>query len=363
MLDRTEPESESESHVPGPTSQTAGLRVAYLELLKLCLCDLAGASTREVRWTSDRRVFWRTLTDARQLTHRAEGKDWPLDGMTMIGLDRLNDLQRCVESVVADDVAGDLIEAGAWRGGASILIRATLDSLGASGRTLCVADSFQGFPAPDASDPHADRELEAHMSRIDFLAPTLETVSGYFARFGLREGVEFVPGFFEQTLDRLRGRPWSLVRLDADTYRATRVALEALYPGLSPGGYVIVDDYFHPFLPESCRKAVDDFRAEHSIAEPVERIDWNAGRWRKLRESAAATSRAMLESAVAPERAATLARREPERPIPSDRELELQDEVARLTTELGLARAELERSAEPRLARLIAHARRHVNRS
>ena len=54
---------------------------------------------------------------------------------------------------------------------------------------------------------------------------------GHFARFGLEQGVEFVEGFFDETLPTLRGRRWSVVRLDGDTYEATWVGLESLYPG------------------------------------------------------------------------------------------------------------------------------------
>jgi hypothetical protein len=61
---------------------------------------------------------------------------------------------------------------------------------------------------------------------------------------------------------------------DADTYAATRLALEALYPGLAEGGYLVLDDYHHPWLSQ-CRKAVDEFRAEHGIIEPIHQIDWN----------------------------------------------------------------------------------------
>ena len=116
---------------PGPKP----MRAAYLELLKLCLCDLAGARTLSVSRTGDTRrpdsqVKCRELTE-QELALRARGSDWPFSGLTMVGLKRLDDLQACIESVVADDVEGDVIEAGAWRGGASILARATLDSLGA----------------------------------------------------------------------------------------------------------------------------------------------------------------------------------------------------------------------------------------
>lgn len=362
MAQSSELDPESRLRASRPSPEAGGLRTAYLQLLKLCLCDLAGASTREVRRTGDKRVFWRTLTDAEQIGHRVQGKDWPLDGLTMIGLSRLDDLQACVESALADGVPGDLIEAGAWRGGASILIRATLDSLGADDRTLYVADSFQGFPPPDRESPRADRELESDTSRIDFLAPALGTVKGYFARFGLTHGVTFIPGFFEETMQHLRDRRWALIRLDADTYRATKLTLQSLYPGLAAGGYVIIDDYFHPYLPESCRKAVDDFRTERSIAEPIKQIDWNGARWRKLSEAEPLSELAAARGqgpSVGPGRAAGVPAGTP---IPSDRELQLREDVDLLAARLRSAQAELERSTGLPLARLIDRARSRVGR-
>ena len=261
---------------PRPDAESA--RLAYLDLLKLSLCDLAGAGTKLVRWTEDGRLFFRAPVDETEIRWRVDGFDWPLNGLTMIGLHRLDDLQGCVESLVRDGVPGDLIEAGTWRGGASMLMRATLDSLGADERTVCLADSFQGFPVPDPEE--GDFELERQMSTIDFLAPKLEDVRGYFAKFALEHGVEFVPGFFEETMATLQDRHWSLIRLDADSYRATRLTLEALYPRLAVGGYLIIDDYFL----DKCREAVDDFRSEHGITEPLEFVDWTTRRWRRVSE-------------------------------------------------------------------------------
>ena len=113
-------------------------------------------------------------------------------------------------------------------------MRATLDSLGADERTVHVADSFQGFPAADGV---------SDLNEIDFLAVPEQEVRDSFGRFGLDRGVRIVPGFFEETLPALGGNRWALVRLDGDTYDATRTALEALYPDLAVGGYLIVDDY------------------------------------------------------------------------------------------------------------------------
>ncbi|HKE79614.1 MAG TPA: TylF/MycF/NovP-related O-methyltransferase, partial [Solirubrobacteraceae bacterium] len=169
----------------GPDADT--LRVAYLDVLKLALCDLAGAGTTSVGAMADGTVVARELRGD-DVRLRAAGMDWPLHGLTMVGLGRLDDLQECVEAIVRDGVAGDVIEAGSWRGGASILMRAALDCLG-DGRTVWVADSFQGFPEAPAPD---DGSLD--LAAFDFLAVPVEEVRESFARFGCERGVELVPG-------------------------------------------------------------------------------------------------------------------------------------------------------------------------
>jgi len=263
----------------GPEADLEGLRRAYLDLLKLCLCDLCASTTFSAARTLDGQVFSRELKGD-QLRLRSAGMDWPLNGLTMLGLARLDDLQSCVESVVREEVPGDLIETGSWRGGAAILMRATLDALGAHERTVWVADSFQGFP--EADQPQRGGNLSAELAAFDFLAVPQEEVEKNFARFGLERGVRVVPGFFEDTLPELAGRQWSILRLDGDTYEATRVSLESLHPGLSAGGYVIVDDYL---ALDQCREAVDEFRRDHGIDEAFEEVDWSSVRWRRGSES------------------------------------------------------------------------------
>src|SRR5919108_5121011 len=113
-----------EPRAVGPGPEPEALRSAYLDLLKLCLCDLAGSTTVSVGPTPDGAVEAHELRgDQRRL--RAAGLDWPLQGISMGGLRRLDDLQRCVTSVVRDGVEGDCIEAGAWGGGGSILVGGT----------------------------------------------------------------------------------------------------------------------------------------------------------------------------------------------------------------------------------------------
>jgi O-methyltransferase len=251
-----------------PKPGEEGLRSAYLSLLKLSLCDLAGTTTQSVGLNPDGTVHTRELA-GEQRGLRACGMDWPLQGLTMAGLKRLDDLQACVEAVVADGVEGDLVETGAWRGGASILMRATLDALGATDRTVVVCDSFAGFPADAAADG---------LDAVDFLVVPREEVEASFERLGCREGVRFVEGLFEDTMPGLADGRWAIVRLDGDSYEATRTTLEALYPGLAVGGHLIVDDYG---ALDECRRAVDEFRARNGIEEPLEVVDWTCVRWRR----------------------------------------------------------------------------------
>jgi O-methyltransferase len=296
------------------------MRNAYLSLLKLSVCDLAGTSTLSVGAMPDGDVMSRELRgDARRM--RTAGLDWPLHGLTMVGLGRLDDLQSCVETIVADGIEGDVIEVGAWRGGASIVMRATLDSLG-DARTVCVADSFEGFPSTE------------DLGAFDFLASPLDEVRDSFERFGCEHGVEFVPGFFEETLPRLTDRRWALIRLDADTYEPTREALRCLYPNLSTGGYLIVDDY-GSF--EGCRRAVDEFRREHGLDDPLERIDSTCVRWR--RESR--TPVPVAERQASPPAAPRAARRGGDAHVPTAREVELARELAAVRQRLAAAEAEV----------------------
>ena len=319
---------------PGPDAEA--LRGAYLDLLKLTLCDLGGSATTSVGAMADGSVMSRELRGD-ELRLRAAGMDWPLHGLTMVGLGRLDDLQACVETVVGDGIEGDVIEAGAWRGGASILARATLDTLGDE-RAVWVADSFRGFPERAAPD---DGTID--LSAFDFLAVSLEEVREGFARLGCARGVRFVPGFFEDSLRALAGERWAIVRLDADSYEATREALRCLYPGLAVGGYLIVDDY-GSF--EGCRRAVDEFRGEHGVAEPIEKVDSTCVRWRRERSEPLATQRGATPGPTTAERGAParpLVSEAARRPthVPTAREVGLAAEVDSLRARLAAAEAQI----------------------
>lgn len=208
---------------------------------------------------------------------RAEGLQPSSEAETMIGMKRLDNLQQCVTDVIRDEIPGDLIETGVWRGGAAIFMRAVLLAFGDRTRTVWVADSFQGLPKPDPGRYPADRG--DRLWKVTSLAVPLEDVKANFARYGLLDDqVRFLQGWFSDTLPSAPIEQLAVLRLDGDMYESTKDALDALYPKLSVGGYVIVDDYG---AIAACRQAVADFRAENRVDEEIHAIDWTGAYWRR----------------------------------------------------------------------------------
>jgi hypothetical protein len=208
---------------------------------------------------------------------RAEGRDWPAQAETMIGLRRLDNLHRCIKRVVEDGVPGDLMETGVWRGGATIFMRAALDAYGDTDRSVWVVDSFRGLPRPDPARYPVDEGVV--LWQIPELAIPLEQVKANFARYGLLDDrVRFLEGWFKDTLPTVPVERLAVLRLDGDMYESTMDVLTTMYDKLSPGGYLIVDDWG---VAENCKFAVVDFRARHGITEEILPTDWSEVYWRK----------------------------------------------------------------------------------
>ena len=207
---------------------------------------------------------------------REEGRDWPVDAETMVGLKRLRNVRNCVESVIADEVPGDLIETGSWRGGVTIYMRAILAAHGVKDRTVWVADSFQGLPPPDAANP---ADIGSKLYTRNELTIPVETVKQNFRKYDpLGDQVRFLEGFFEDTLPNSPIEQLSILRLDGDMYSSTTVALGSQYDKLFVGGFLIVDDFG---AVAGCRKAIEDFRARRNINDEVRRIDYSGVYWQK----------------------------------------------------------------------------------
>jgi hypothetical protein len=250
-------------------------RDLYLDLLKR---SLLGLTYEDASFASPATVTDKPKREDHNRSMRMAGQDWPAVAPTMIGAARIENLQHCIESVIADNVPGDLIETGVWRGGAVIFMRGVLKAHGVHDRLVWAADSFDGLPPPDAEKYPHDAGL--HLEQFRELAISVDEVRRNFERYGLLDDqVKFLKGWFRDTLPTAPIKKLAVLRLDGDLYESTIDALGSLYDRLSPGGYVIVDDYSIP----ACRQAVADFRSARGLNEDIVKIDWTGVFWRRAR--------------------------------------------------------------------------------
>lgn len=289
LIDRLEPLGLLVPAAPGDAA-----RERYLRLLKRALINLLYPELelqikflRESRGElagTDRERHLRDLAD-RDPAAFTRLRALKISGMalahcphTMIGQFRLDNIERCAERIFADGVEGDFLEAGVCQGGATIFMRALQVVHGEPDRRTWVVDSFRGVPP---SDKEQDQRygLNLEEAREPWLAFSEARVRDHFSRYDLLDGqVEFVAGWVAESLPKAPIGPLAMLRLDVDLYSSTRECLDLLYDKVSPGGYVIVDDYV--WL-DCCRDAVDDFRARRGIEEPILTIDDSGIYWRK----------------------------------------------------------------------------------
>src|SRR5437667_344596 len=185
--------------------------------------------------------------------------------------------EHAAQRVIDKGIPGDFVETGVWRGGCCILMRGVLAANAITNRKVYVVDSFAGLPPPKPNAFPHDEGLNLHL--FPQLAVSLEQVQANFARYGLLDHqVIFVKGLFQDTLPSLDAGSFALIRLDGDLYESTYVALDALYPKLSPGGFVVIDDY--GAVP-ACQAAVSEYRTLMGIETPIHEIDWTGVWWQK----------------------------------------------------------------------------------
>jgi hypothetical protein len=208
---------------------------------------------------------------------RLAGHDLPYRAVAFGGTAKFDNLQVGMETCLSEKIPGDFMEAGCWRGGVTIFMRGFLKAYGDVERSVWCADSFLGEPIPKPAT-YPDDEWNEFYKESLFVA-SFDDVRETFAGFGLLDDrVKFVRGWFEDTLPTCRVEKLAVVRIDGDLYGSNWTCMEHLYPKVSPGGFVILDDYF---VWPAARKAIDDYRSQHSIDEPIHRIAANSGYWRR----------------------------------------------------------------------------------
>lgn len=160
----------------------------------------------------------------------------------MVGHKRLTNVQQAIEHVLEKDIPGGFVECGVWRGECAMFMKAMLQSRGDQERRIWLADSFAGLPKPNEAEFPDDKGYD--YTEQDILAVPMETVKANFERFDLLDDrVEFLPGWFKDTLPDAKIDQIAVLRADGDLYESTIQILDNLYDKVSPGGYLIINDY------------------------------------------------------------------------------------------------------------------------
>jgi O-methyltransferase len=194
------------------------------------------------------------------------------DAETMVGTLQLDNVQYCVTDVLKHKIPGDLMECGVWRGGVTIFMRAILQAYGDKEKMVWAADSFEG-------QPRTNYRPDLNWGPPGTMAASLDEVQENFARYSLLDAkVHFLKGYFNKTLPTAPIGKLSVLRADADLYDSQKDVLTNLYPKLSVGGYMIVDDYDVG----GCKRAIDEYRKNHNITEEIKAIDTEGIYWQKL---------------------------------------------------------------------------------
>lgn len=208
---------------------------------------------------------------------------------TMISYERAVTLYQQVCHLEKLGVAGALVECGVWKGGAAAIMALANLSHGHRRRELHLFDSFQGLPEPSGADGERALEKAAHkagrslsgsgeLRPVEWDRAEKKDSESLFAAIGYpAEHVHYHVGWFQETLSQPAPLgDIALLRLDGDWYESTTICLEALYPAVVEGGFVVVDDYGHH---EGCRKAVDEYFEREGMSEFLHHIDYTGRYW------------------------------------------------------------------------------------
>jgi len=199
--------------------------------------------------------------------------------LTMTSIERMYALWSATRYVIDNDIQGDIVECGVWRGGSMMLVAHALLRLGSTDRTLWLYDTFAGMTPPSAHDV----QTMSGRAASDILSENEKSHENPFWGVAPREDVErnlastgyprvrFVEGDVMSTIPAEAPDRIALLRLDTDWYASTKHELEHLYPRLIRGGVLIVDDYGYW---RGARKATDDYFSALPQRPLLHRIDF-----------------------------------------------------------------------------------------
>lgn len=201
---------------------------------------------------------------------------------TMVSKDRQIHQFDAAQYVARAGIAGAIVECGVWRGGSMMMAAYALLDAGCNDRDLYLFDTFAGHPEPDVDkdvDIHGRHLVEEYRKRqtgdgfSDWARVALDEVRANMLGTGYAaERTHLVKGKVEDTVPAHAPAKIAILRLDTDWYESTKHTLRHLYPRLSRGGVLIIDDYGHM---KGAKAAVDEYLAEEKLNLLLTRVDYS----------------------------------------------------------------------------------------
>jgi O-methyltransferase len=229
--------------------------------------------------------LWRRFAPCEAVLPEMNPEDWKImrevRPFTMTSPERLYGLMSGIRYVIANRIPGDIVECGVWKGGSMMAAAKTLLKLNSTERNLHLFDTFAGMTPPSAKDGsrfghETPGESFARLQNSDgssrWCFGPLEEVRRNMSSTGYPEGnIHFVKGPVENTIPAQAPEEIALLRLDTDFYESSKHEMLHLFPRLSPGGVLLLDDYGHW---EGQRLAVDEYLSENKIKVLLNRLDY-----------------------------------------------------------------------------------------
>lgn len=208
---------------------------------------------------------------------------------TMVSNERLISTMLSTKYILENEIEGDFVECGVWRGGNSIAMKFLIEQYKSS-KKVFLFDTFGGMTKPTNDDTRITDNTDAFEKYNDLNKDThnewcfspLEEVQENFIKTGLNlENLVFVKGPVESTLNENKNLPKkiSLLRLDTDWYESTKIGVEKLFPLISKNGILLLDDYGHW---GGAKKAIDQYFNKNNLMHIKSYVDYTGRKIIKL---------------------------------------------------------------------------------
>jgi len=224
--------------------------------------------------------LWKSLIGLAEIDYEIISSTLPY---TMTSAARMYALMEAVRYVFNNNISGSIVECGVWKGGSMMAVAKTLLDLNCCDIDLYLFDTFEGMTKPSDSDIQLQSEelanekferLKINENSSNWVRALLDEVRKNLFSTGYdKEKIHFIKGKIEETLPQKNPNKISILRLDTDWYESTLHELVHLFPLLSHGGVLIIDDYDWW---KGQRKAVDEYFYTNRIKILLNKIDQSA---------------------------------------------------------------------------------------